>query len=112
MNRLVSRKPTIIAFLSVSVNLVLIGYCLYLQNALKRLDHLQALGHANIQMAVLGALEAGRTNAAVELLEVQLRGEKVAIESDPQLTPQTPTVLNKLRAYRWKFPETAAVSSK
>ena len=36
-----------------------------------------------------------------------MRGEKVIIEADPLLTPQTPKVLDKLRVYRWKFPDPA-----
>jgi len=50
-------KAAIIAALSIFVNVALLGCCLYLLKEIKRGYHLGALGHANIQLAVLGALE-------------------------------------------------------
>jgi len=99
------KKAVVVTVLSVSLNIILLGYCLYLRRSIKQVYHLEALGHANIELGVLGALESGQTNTAVELLEVQLRGEKAIIETDPQFTPLTANVLDKLRIYRWKYAE-------
>jgi len=111
MIKFLSKKAVVITALSVSLNIILLGYCLYLRHAIKIIYHVEALGHANIELGVLGGLESGRTNSAVELLELRLRGDKAIIETDPQLTPQTPKVLDKLRTYRWKYADPGAKPS-
>lgn len=78
------------------------GYCLYLWRTAETFQHWSALSQANLRLGVLKALDEGQTNSAVELLEVQLRGDEMIIAADPTLTPRTGEVLEKIKAYEWK----------
>ena len=87
---------------SAVLNLILIGYTLYLFSYLQRSQHWNALGRTSVNLRVLTALESGKTNDAVELLEMQLVGDKILIENHPELTPQTAPILEGLNNYAWK----------
>ena len=99
-------RPIIVALIITAVlNLVLIAYILYLFSYLQRSQHWNALGRTSINLRVLTALESGQTNDAVELLEMQLVGDKILLENHPELTPQTAPILEGLNNYAWKVRE-------
>ena len=106
MNMLKPNRPIIVALIiSAVLNLVLIAYILYLFSYLQRGQHWAALARANLNLAVLNALESGQTNEAVELLEIQLLGDQALVKAQPELTPQTGRILKALNEYPWKASE-------